>query len=450
MTVPETLDELWARVMVTLKDQVLPSQFDGYLRQIRPLKHDAGRVHIAVPSAFIKEGVEKILKGLIVRQLTLALEIPVELFVQVEPTSPVRPAPEPTTGVTVVEISTSRANLNPKYRMEYYVVGGANRFAHAASLGVIKNPGEVYNPLFLWGPVGVGKTHLMQAIGHRMLEDEPRRRVVYVTAEVFTSECIDAIREQTTKEFQRKYRTVDLLLIDDVQFFEHKEHMQEAFFHTFNELYQKRKQIVLSSDRPPKALDKLQERLVSRFESGLTADIKAPDLETREAILRELADRQGLTIDPAVLSFLASQCPSSVRELEGSFNRVAAFASLSGSPFTIPLIESVLEDVKKREKRPDVTPELIADMVAEHFRLKREDLISRRQDRQVVVPRQIAMFLIYEILGKTLKDVARFFGKKDHSTVIHSCDKVKAELDTEGPIAQDVKVLKLKIKELRP
>lgn len=451
MTDSEKLDELWVLVMATLKDQVLPSQYDGYLRQIRPLKHDGSRFHVAVPSGFIKEGVEKILKPLIVRQLTLELGSNVELFVQVEPSVASRaPDPAPTPSTTTSDVSVARSNLNPKYRMEYYVVGGANRFAHAASLGVIKNPGEVYNPLFLWGPVGVGKTHLMQAIGHRMLEDDARRRVVYVTAEVFTSECIDAIREQTTKEFQRKYRTVDLLLIDDVQFFEHKEHMQEAFFHTFNELYQKRKQIVLSSDRPPKALDKLQERLVSRFESGLTADIKAPDLETREAILRELADRQGLPIDPAVLTYLAAQCPSSVRELEGSFNRVAAFASLTASPFTISLIESVLEDVKKRDRRADVTPELIADTVAEHFHLKREDLISRRQDRQVVVPRQIAMFLIYEILGKTLKDVARFFGKKDHSTVIHSCEKVKADLDTDGPIAQDVKVLKLKLKEMRP
>lgn len=449
MTGSESLEELWTRVMATLKDEVLPSQFDGYLRQIRPLKHDGTRFHVAVPSGFIKEGIEKILKGLIVRQLTLALEAPVELFVQVEPTAPRPPEPPPPTGATQ-DVSVSRANLNPKYRMEYYVVGGANRFAHAASLGVIKNPGEVYNPLFLWGPVGVGKTHLMQAIGHRMLEDDARRRVVYVTAEVFTSECIDAIREQTTKEFQRKYRTVDLLLIDDVQFFEQKEHMQEAFFHTFNELYQRRRQIVISSDRPPKALERLQERLVSRFESGLTADIKAPDLETREAILRELSDRQGLAVDPVVLTYLATQCPSSVRELEGSFNRVAAFASLTAQPISVSLIESVLEDTKKREKRPDVTPEVIADLVAEHFHLKREDLLSRRQDRQVVVPRQIAMYLIYETLGKTLKDVARFFGKKDHSTVIHSCDKVRADLKTESTTAQDVKVLKLKIKEMRP
>jgi chromosomal replication initiator protein len=333
--------------------------------------------------------------------------------------------------------------------MEYYVVGGANRFAHAAALGVIKSPGEAYNPLFLWGPVGVGKTHLMQAIGHRMLEAEPRTRIVYVTAEVFTSECIDAIREQTTKEFQRKYRTVDLLLIDDVQFFEQTQHMQEAFFHTFNELYQKRKQIVLSSDRPPKALEKLQERLINRFESGLTADIKAPDLETREAILRELADRHGLTVDLESLSFLAAQCPSNVRELEGSFNRVAAWASLHKQPITIALIEQELEDIKKLKKRPEVSPEFIIDLVAEHFELKREDLTSRRQDRQVVMPRQIAMYLIYELLGRTLKEIARLFGKKDHSTVIHSCEKVKQDLESEGPIAQDVKVLKLKIKEMR-
>jgi chromosomal replication initiator protein len=188
---------------------------------------------------------------------------------------------------------------------------------------------------------------------------------------------------------------------------------------------------------------------VNRFESGLTADIKAPDLETREAILRELADRSGLTIDSVPLAFLAEQCPSNVRELEGSFNRVAAFSSLTSSPISVALIESVLEDVKRRDKKLEVTPEVIAEVVAEHFQLKREDLFSRRQDRQVVMPRQIAMYLIYEILGRTLKDVARFFGKKDHSTVIHACDKVKAELESEGPMAQDVAVLKLKIKEMR-
>ena len=447
MTGSESLEELWERVLTALKEVVLPSQYDGYLRQIRPLKHDGSRIHVAVGSAFIKEGVEKFVKGALVRQLSLALEQPIELFVQIEPallTRAAPPEPEPPP-----EISVSRANLNPKYRMEYYVVGSFNRFAHAAALAVVKSPGVVYNPLFLWGPVGVGKTHLMQAIGHRMLEDDPKRKIVYVTAEAFTSEGIDSIREHTTKEFQRKYRTVDLILIDDVAFFEHTEHMQEVFFHTFNELYQKQKQIVLTSDRPPKALERLQERLVSRFESGLTADIKAPDLETREAILRELADRQGLSIDAPVLAHLAHMCPSSIRELEGSFNRVAVFASVSSQPVTIALIDSVLEDVKKRGRRPDVTPELIADMVAEHFGLKREELVSRRQDRQVVVPRQIAMFLIHEVLDRTLKEVARFFGKKDHSTVIHSCDKVKADLEAEGPLAQDVKVLRLKIKELK-
>jgi chromosomal replication initiator protein len=226
MTKSEKLEEVWNRVLDALKDEILRSQYDGYVRQVRPIKHDGRKFFIAAPTQFVKEGIDKTLKKAIVKQLAAALGGPVDLFVQVEP-SPRAAAPEPEPAPAREQ---SRANLNPKYRMEYYVVGGANRFAHAAALGVIKSPGEAYNPLFLWGPVGVGKTHLMQAIGHRLLDEDPKRKVMYVTAEVFTSECIDAIRHHTTQEFQRRYRTVDLLLIDDVQFFEQTQHMQEAFF----------------------------------------------------------------------------------------------------------------------------------------------------------------------------------------------------------------------------
>jgi chromosomal replication initiator protein len=444
MTQSPDLETAWTQALTGLKSDVTPSQFDAVLKQIRPLKQEGSKIHLGVPTAFIKDSVEKVLRPLIVKHLTAALGSPVELFIQVEPVPTQRPPPVESPH----EVVPGRSNLNPKYRMEYYIVGTTNRFAHAASLGVIKSPGEVYNPFFLWGPVGVGKTHLMQAIGHRAMEDDPKRKVVYVTAEVFTSECIDAIRENNTKEFQRKYRTVDLLLIDDVQFFEQTQHMQEAFFHTFNELYQKRRQIVLTSDRPPKALNRLQERLVNRFESGLTADIKPPDRETREAILRELADRQGITVDPAVLSYLAEQFTANIRELEGSFTRVAAFASLHGTPITNVLIESLLEDLKRTERKKALTPDIIAQGVAEHFHLKVDDLMSRRQERRVVIPRQVAMYLIYELASVTLKQVGVYFGKKDHSTVIHACDKIKAELEGEGPVAEAVRVLKIKFREM--
>lgn len=445
MTRNQRFEDVWKLVLDSLKEVTSPSQYDGYLRQIRPLRRDGQKVHVAVPSGFIKEGIEKMLKEAIVKRLEAVMDGPVEMFIQVEPGAANRGAEvtEPT-----AESSPSRSNLNPKYRMEYYVVGTNNRFAHAAALGVIKSPGEAYNPLFLWGPVGVGKTHLMQAIGHRILEEHPRRKIVYVTAEVFTSECIDAIREHTTKDFQRRYRTVDLLLIDDVQFFEQKEHMQEAFFHTFNELYQKRKQIILTSDRPPKALDKLQERLVNRFESGLTADVKPPDLETREAILRELADRQGIIVDPAPVSYLAEQFTSNIRELEGSFTRVAAYASFHKTLITIPLIESVLEDLRRTQKKRQISADLITEGVAEHFQLKKEELLSRRQVRRIVLPRQVAMFLIYDLAGLTLKQVGAFFGKKDHSTVIHACEKIKKELESSESLAEDLKLLRLKFKEM--
>jgi len=443
MTTDETLEELWNRIVTSLKEEVTPAQYEGFLRHIRPVKQEGPNVHISVPSSFIKDGIEKGLKRAIIRQFQLALEVPVYLFIQIEPND----VKLPQLGESVHDVSANLVNLNPKYRMEYYVVGPTNRFAHAAALAVIKGPGLVYNPLFLWGPVGVGKTHLMQAIGHQILRDHPKRKAMYVTAEVFTSECIDAIREQTTNEFQKKYRTIDLLLIDDVPFFERTEVIQEAFFHTFNELYQKGKQIVLTSDRPPQALNKLQDRLVNRFESGLTADIKPPDLETREAILRELADRQGITIDLEPLQYLAEQFTSNIRELEGSFNRVTAFASLNHQRITVDLIESVLEDIRKKGKKRPPSADSITVCVAEHYHLRREDLLSRRQDHEVILPRQVAMYLMYELAGLTLKQIGQHFGKKDHSTVIHACEKVRKKLEEDSSLEQDIKVLRLRFKE---
>jgi len=444
MTSNIELDALWQQLLTTLKNEIPGPLFEGYLRHIRPLKHDGRKIHLAVPSSFVKDGVERNLKQFLIEHLKKATgEEAVQLFIQIEPVDPERVTSvedlEPETNVT--------ANLNPKYRMEYYVVGAGNRFAHAASLAVVRGPGVVYNPLFLWGAVGVGKTHLMQAIGHQVLRENPRRKVLYVTAETFTTESIEAVREQTTKAFQRKYRTIDLLLIDDVQFFERTEGTQESFFHTFNELYQKGKQIVLTADRAPQGLDRLQDRLVNRFESGLTADIKPPDLETREAILQELADRQGISVDRECLHHLAERFTANVRELEGSFNRVAAFASLKGMEISIPLIESVLEELRKKERKKAPTAESITTCVAEYYQLNQDDLLSRRQDRQVILPRQIAMYLIYDLAGLTLKQIGQVFGKKDHSTVIHACDKVRKRMEADPTTAHDVKMLKLKFKE---
>ncbi|MBI4860446.1 MAG: chromosomal replication initiator protein DnaA [Candidatus Riflebacteria bacterium] len=448
MTSSNNLADVWDQVVSDVKAEATTSQFEALIKPIRPLSLEGQKVHLAVPSGFIKENLERTLKAMLLRHLERVLKTTIELFIQVEPQAQGRSVESSTEPAEAPDALMTRANLNPKYHMEYYVVGANNKFAHAAALAVVKSPGEVYNPLFLWGAVGVGKTHLMQAIGHRILQAQPRKKIMYVTAETFTSEWIDALREASTKEFQRKYRTPDLLLIDDVQFFELKEQTQEAFFHTFNELYQKRKQIVLTSDRPPKALNRLQDRLVNRFESGLTADIKAPDLETREAILRELADRHGITIEAAPTSYLARQFTSNIRELEGSFNRVAAYASVHKTSITIPLVEAVLEDIKRQDKKKTPSAETITQSVAEYFQLKKEDLLAKRQDRKVVVPRQIAMYLIYEMAGLTLKQIGSFFGKKDHSTVIHACDKIKRELEEGGSIAETVKFLKLKFKEM--
>lgn len=446
------LEALWETVLARLKDELPARTYEGYLKQVTLQRIEGSQIFATVPAKFVKDGLDE--KGItpqVLQALQKAIGRPVEFFVTIQ--APVKTAPEGhpkggTEPAAAAPVAPSRGNLNAKYRLESYIVGPSNRFAHAASLAVTKSPGEVYNPLFIYGPVGVGKTHLMQGVGHKILDNKPDMKVVYVTAEVFTSECIDAIRDQSTQKFQKKYRTVDVLLIDDVQFFEQTQHMQETFFHAFNELYQKRKQIVLTSDRPPKHLNKLQERLVNRFESGLTADVKPPDLETREAILLELGDRAGVVIPPEALQFLAGRCASNVRELEGSFNRVAASASLTGQTITVDLVRSVLDELRGKDKKREPSEDSITGIVAEHFGLKAADLLSRRQERRVVLPRQVAMLLIHELGSRTLKQVASYFGKKDHTTVMHALNKIEAALETDPQLADDVTSLRQRVKEL--
>lgn len=324
-----------------------------------------------------------------------------------------------------------RANLNPKYTFDTFVVGSNNKFAHAASLAVADKPGQIYNPLFLYGGVGLGKTHLMHSIAHSILKKDKTKKVLYVTSEVFTNELIDAIRNNNNtsiNEFREKYRNIDVLLIDDVQFIIGKESTQEEFFHTFNTLHGANKQIIISSDRPPKDIETLESRLRSRFEWGLIADISAPDYETRVAILRKKEETDGYKIDDEVIQFIASNVKSNIRELEGALNKLVAYSNLEKKEINVSLAEEVLRDILLPNEKREVTPELIIQTVSEHYGITIADIAGNKRNNEIVIPRQIAMYLCRKMTDASLKSIGNLMGKRDHTTIINGQNKIEAEL----------------------
>ncbi|TAM60998.1 chromosomal replication initiator protein DnaA [bacterium] len=331
--------------------------------------------------------------------------------------------------------------LNQRYTFEEFVVGANNRFAHAAALAVAEAPARAYNPLFLYGGVGLGKTHLMHAIGHRVLQRNPSANVVYVSSEKFTNEFIIAIKNNQTLEFRNRYRYADVLLIDDIQFLEGKEQTQEEFFHTFNSLHEAEKQLVISSDRPPKEIQTLESRLRSRFEWGLLTDIQSPDLETREAILRKKAESERVPVPDAVTSFIAKIIPSNIRELEGALIRVVAFASLTKSQITVDLASEVLKNVVAEMPMRRVTIARIKERVAKAHGLTVKELENQRRDQRLAQPRQIAMFIACELTDASLPQIAREFGKKDHTTVMYARDKIKDMMERDEAYRSKIRSL---------
>lgn len=326
--------------------------------------------------------------------------------------------------------------LNPRYTFASFVIGNSNRFAHAAALAVAEAPARAYNPLFIYGGVGLGKTHLMHAIGHHALAVNRGLRVVYVSSETFTNELINAIRDDTTVEFRNKYRNIDVLLMDDIQFVAGKERTQEEFFHTFNALYEANKQIVISSDRPPKEIPTLEDRLRSRFEWGLITDIQAPDFETRIAILRKKANAENLQLPDDLLVTIARQIHSNIRELEGALIRVIAYSSLTNSPLTPDLASEVLHDLASHSKQRQITIELIQEVVAEHFGLRVPDLKARKRTRSLAFPRQVAMYLCRELTDASLPRIGEAFGGRDHTTVIHAYERIQEDLKNDASFAE--------------
>lgn len=346
-----------------------------------------------------------------------------------------RPAPS----VAVTDDAPPTTVLNPKYTFETFVVGLSNRFAHAAAMAVSEAPGKTYNPLFVYGGVGLGKTHLMQAVGHQVLQLYPGARVVYVPCEQFTNELINAIRFETTDAFRERYRNVDVLLIDDIQFLAGKERTQEEFFHTFNTLYEAGKQIVISSDRPPKDIATLESRLRSRFEWGLITDIQAPDFETKMAILNKKAAAEGLDVPQDVFQYIAQHVHSNIRELEGALIRVTAFAALNKKPLSVEVAAEAMRDILPSARSRQLTAEMIQQVVADYYHIDVAEMKSKTRVRMVSLPRQIAMYLCRELTDMSLPKIGEEFGGRDHTTVIHACEKIQQDLRNDAALEADIK-----------
>lgn len=420
------LDNIWNEVLKLIKVELTEVSFNTWLKTIKPITMTDNRIILAAPNEFTKgilEGryynlIKNAIKQITDKEFNIQFTIPGEdLNINVGQS---------------VSLNNSnlnqRSQLNPKYTFDTFVIGNSNRFAHAASLAVAEAPAQAYNPLFIYGGVGLGKTHLMHAIGHYILNQTPNAKVVYVSSEKFTNELINSIRDDRNNQFRNKYRNVDVLLIDDIQFIAGKESTQEEFFHTFNALHDANKQIVISSDRPPKEIPTLEDRLRSRFEWGLIADIQPPDLETRIAILKKKAKVENIDVSDDVMLYIASKIQSNIRELEGALIRIVAYSSLTNRKISVELAEEALKDIISSDKPKKITVELIKEVVSKEFNLKVEDFNSKKRTRSIAYPRQIAMYLTRELTDLSLPKIGENFGGRDHTTVIHAYDKIKEDM----------------------
>lgn len=438
----EHLEELWGEVLLKIELKISRPSFETWLKSTKLLSYGEENVTIAVPNSFSKEWLEThyvhlitgILSGLTGEDRIIHFVVP-EDMVENDfklPKQTVKP-------IETTPVVTAPGMLNPKYTFDTFVIGSGNRFAHAASLAVAEAPAKAYNPLFIYGGVGLGKTHLMHAIGHYVLEQNPSAKVVYLSSEKFTNEFINSIRDNKAVEFRNRYRNVDVLLIDDIQFLAGKEQTQEEFFHTFNTLHEESKQIVISSDRPPKEIPTLEDRLRSRFEWGLITDIAPPDLETRIAILRKKAKADGLIDIPnEVMLYIANQIDSNIRELEGALIRVVAYSSLVNTDITTELAAEALKDIIPNSRPRTVTILDIQKAVGEHFNIRLEDFTAKKRTRSIAFPRQVAMYLSRELTDSSLPKIGSEFGGRDHSTVIHAHEKISKMLKEDQGLQQDV------------
>lgn len=445
----QLVEEKWSEILLTVKreHELTDISFNTWLKPLQIFSIQNNRIFVLVSSeqmglTYINKKYYLPLK-VAVAEIT-GMEYEIE-FVLPEQARKLK-MPHPTRQATTEE--AERSNLNPNYTFDTFVVGNNNRFAQSASLAVAESPGEIYNPLFLYGGVGLGKTHLMHSIAHFIQENHPGMKVLYVSSETFTNELIEAIRNGNNtamSRFREKYRSIDVLLIDDVQFIIGKESTQEEFFHTFNELHVAKKQIILSSDRPPKEMETLEERIRSRFEWGLLADIGSPDYETRMAILKKKAERDGFELSDEILNYIAVNIKSNIRELEGALNKLMAYVNLVQTEITMEIAQKELQNIISPDKPRIVTPQLIMEVVAEHFGISIEQILSKSRSNDVAKPRQIAMYLCKNMTDASLEAIGKVLGGRDHSTVVHGIKKVAEDVSADETVAKTVETIKKKI-----
>ena len=439
------IDYIWKELEDDYRKILPPPSFNAWIEQAKPISLVDNLLTIEVPSNLHKEYWEKNLAAKIVEtgfKLT-GDEITPVFIIENEKKEPEKNSePIQTELPDIVKKSSKKALLNSKYTFDTFVIGKGNQMAHAAALVVAEDPGATYNPLFFYGGVGLGKTHLMHAIGHQMLTNQPDAKIKYVTSETFANDFINSIQNRTSEAFRQEYRSVDLLLVDDIQFFADKEGTQEEFFHTFNTLYNEGRQIVLTSDRLPNEIPKLQERLVSRFAWGLSVDITPPDLETRIAILRTRANAEGLEIPDDALSYIAGQIDSNIRELEGALVRVQAYATMNGNDISTSLAADALKSLKPLKQKSELSILLIQEEVCKFYHLQLKDLKGKKRVKSIVVPRQIAMYLSREMTDNSLPKIGAEFGGKDHTTVIHAHEKIQQLIETDSTIQKEINELK--------
>ena len=424
-------DELLTKLKELLKDEVSKISYDTWINPLGIRSIDNDNIIFTTVSEYQKDFIENKFRSLVFNTLRYITNKDwtfsvIDLSKEADDSS-TQIIKDTKKNVSETELETNRATLNPKYTFETFVVGNNNRFAHAAALAVGNEPGKSYNPLFLYGGVGLGKTHLMHAIGNRILENDQSSNILYVTSEKFTNQLVNAIKDNKTEMFRNIYRNIDVLLIDDIQFIAGKERAQEEFFHTFNALREDGKQIIISSDKPPRDIQFLEDRLKSRFEWGLLADISCPDYETRLAILRKKAQDENIIIDDSILADIANKIDSNIRELEGVLNKIVARASLTHSPIAIELAENIINEFKLENEKV-ISCDFIKETVAKYFSINKDDLSGNKRSNDIAFPRQIAMYLCREIANMSFPQIGNDFGGRDHSTVMHAYNKINKEV----------------------